>query len=216
MLDLNYEQLRNQKISQSEQFLEEQLKISKKEVTPELVFALTDWGLSSQMDAILEVFEKQYQTFRQKVGDDKITDQGTMLKMQMNLGIIISQVVQKFLPAIKAKLDEIAFPNQEIIFQECAMVLGTDIRLLLEIENNWSVYVFRGKNIEVTQEQIEKFIARFIEYQALGMQSNLDISNLILYPGLMTQFLYKEFNFSFSSLEKEIAHQAETLKPDTE
>jgi len=65
----------------------------KNQITPEYMMALSQWSISVSLDEIMVVLEDRYQKLRDKLGDEKIDDFKTIMKFQMNIGLVVSDVV---------------------------------------------------------------------------------------------------------------------------
>lgn len=103
----------------------------------------------------------------------------------MNLGLVVSELVQIILPEMKAMAEKEKLNEQELL-QPAIMMLSSDLPRILELEEFLDPYMksHREKK-EVTNDQVKEFTKRSIEYLKLVDEGKIGKDILLLYPSMV-------------------------------
>lgn len=160
-----------------ENSLNEELKKKKKgEITPEFIIALNNWAIFRSIENCMKAWDERYQKLRDKLGEESIESVKSIMKFQMNFGLLVSDLVQIILPNIQSKLKQLKLYNQDQIMQECVMMVGGDTPRLLELETVLEQYMGeKYKPKEITDEDVKKNLEKTIGYCKLIEDGKIDV-----------------------------------------
>ena len=92
--NMNYDEESKKQLEFWELSLEEEFKKKKKnDLTPEFIIALNNWSIFVSLDKIMPVWDERYSKLRDKLQDEKIDDMKSIMKFQMNFGLLVSDLV---------------------------------------------------------------------------------------------------------------------------
>jgi hypothetical protein len=192
--NLNYDEVVNKKTEENLLVLDKELeKGSTPPYSPELMEAMLNICKMSIIDQMVDNVSGVHQTLRDKLKGLKITDFKATMTYQLGMGNIAMKYNQLIAEEIQNECKSRGL-NLEAFMQQAIPALSNDFSVFFEIDGFVGLKNYENvKNNTVELTKIVDYSKRTIEYTNLLLEQKIPPQSIMVYPSLMNQFLFMEF-----------------------
>lgn len=192
--NLNYDEVVNKKTEENLLVLDKELeKGSTPPYSPELMEAMLNICKMSIIDQMVDNVSGVHQTLRDKLKGLKITDFKATMIYQLGMGNIAMKYNQLIAEEIQNECKSRGL-NLEAFMQQAIPALSNDFSVFFEIDGFVGLKNYENvKSNTIELSKVVDYSKRTIEYTNLLLENKIPPQSIMVYPSLMNQFLFMEF-----------------------
>jgi len=192
--NLNYDEVVNKKTEENLLVLDRELeKNSTPPYSPELMEAMLNICKMSIIDQMVDNVSGVHKTLRDKLKGLKITDFKSTMIYQLGMGNIAMKYNQLIVEEIQNECRGRGL-NVEAFMQQAIPALTNDFSVFFEIDGFVGLKNYENvKSNTIELSKVVDYSKRTVEYTNLLLENKIPPQSIMVYPSLMNQFLFMEF-----------------------